>query len=81
MKNYNWRTKLKMNKSFIKRLITKIRNKKNKNLNWNTKDEEDRHVLLREEKKKRMIISDKLLILHHHPSHQEEESVVALLRT
>jgi hypothetical protein len=53
MTNYNWRTKLKMNKSFIKRLITKIRNKKNKNLNWNTKDEEDRHVLLRGGKRRK----------------------------
>ena len=52
MTNYNWRTKLKINKSFIKRPITKIRNKKNNDLNWNTKGKEDRHVLLREGKRK-----------------------------
>jgi hypothetical protein len=41
MKNYNWRTKLKTNKNFIKRLGTKIIDLKSQDQNWNIKNKKD----------------------------------------
>jgi hypothetical protein len=40
MTNYNWTTKLKINKAFIKWIKIKIRNKKNDDWNWNIKNKE-----------------------------------------
>ena len=45
MINWNWITKLRKSKTFIKESRTKIRNQKNKNWNWNTKNKKNKHVL------------------------------------
>jgi hypothetical protein len=52
MRNYNWRTKLKTNKNFIKGIRKKIKkNQTNENWNWNTKNRDNCALFLVGEKK------------------------------
>jgi RNA binding exosome subunit len=75
MRNYNWRTKLKTNKNFIKGIRKKIKkNQTNENWNWNTKNREDNCALFlvgekKEGKKKDIATCDKPSIIHRHTSY------------
>jgi hypothetical protein len=67
-------TELKTNQTFIKGSRTKIKNQKNNDWHWNTKNKEDKRVFFRvkerkEWEKKEMTTDDKQLIIHHHTSH------------
>jgi len=86
MKNCNWRTKLRTNKTFIKGIKTKIRNQKHKEWNWKLINKEDNHIpfQVRERKEKgekETTISYKASIIHRHAPHHEEEDMVALSKT
>jgi len=71
MKNCNWRTKLRTNKTFIKGIKTKIKSQKNKEWNWKPKNKEDNHVPFQvTERKERGERNDhRLQSVHHLLSH------------
>ena len=80
MMNCNWRTKLKINKTFVKGSITK-----NQNQNQNQKN---RELKLKYQKQgpsntggEQMPSDDKQLYLLQQTPHQEKENVVMLLMT
>lgn len=72
MKNCNWWTKLRTNKTFIKGIKSKIKNQKNKEWNWKPKNKKDNHVpfQVRERKERGGERNDYWLqSVHHSSSH------------
>jgi hypothetical protein len=49
--NYDWRIKLKTNKTFTRESRPKTRNQKNRDWSWNTNNQEGQNVILREEER------------------------------
>jgi hypothetical protein len=71
MRNYNWKTELKTNKTFIQTIRTKTRNQKNEKWNWNTKNKKDNRAYFFTRKRKEgeikeMIISNNPTIKYLH---------------
>jgi hypothetical protein len=52
MINWNWRTKLKTNKTFTKWLKKRIKYGKNKDQNWNINNKNDQPVIFKRKKRK-----------------------------
>jgi hypothetical protein len=52
MINWNWRTKLKANKTFTNWLKKRIKYGKNKDQNWNINNKNDQPVIFKREKRK-----------------------------
>lgn len=75
-------TKLKTQKTFLKRPRMKINNKKIQGLKLKKKNKQALSLEERENKEKeKKIIGNKPLIIHCHMSHQEEKDAIALPKT
>jgi len=86
MTNFNLKTKLKITKTFIRGLRTKINNKKQKDWNWQIYRKEDKDALsLREREKKKgkkeTAAGKKLTIIRWHPLPYKKEDTLAHLMT
>jgi len=63
--------KLKINKTFTKRLRPKIRNQKKRDWSWTTSNQNDQIVIFRKKRKKRKKEKERFIVdkLDHHQRH------------